>query len=121
MCHRSAIDIQNSRCYGFLDFPRFMIKHSDGGVILDQSTRMSNIDRSLTLITSEHPHLDLCAAKLINSFRNATLQLVFDSCGPRKLESLLNEITCLFDAFLAVDETGCRIQVALLPRCIFVL
>ena len=48
--------------------------------VVEESTRVANVDGSLNLVTSEYPELDTSLSDHFNSFGDTILKLVF-KCG----------------------------------------
>tara|TARA_R110002060_G_scaffold13295_4_gene18891 strand:+ start:1973 stop:2206 length:234 start_codon:yes stop_codon:yes gene_type:complete len=76
---------------------------------------MTNVDSSFSLISSQHPDLDIGSPQLVDSLGHSFLQLILDSSGASKIETLLNQLSSILDQVLAIDETSRGIEVYFLP------
>ena len=79
---------------------------------------MTDIDSSLSLVTSEHPHLDASSAELVDRLRYAFLQLIFNGGSACKLKGVFNELASTLDFGLSVCQGSRRITVDFAPGCV---
>jgi hypothetical protein len=92
-----------------------MVKNNNRRVVLANTSTVADVDGSLSLIASQHPDLDISSPQLVDGLGNSFLQLILDSGGASKIEVLLDQLSGILDQVLAIDETGCGIEVYFLP------
>ena len=59
--------------------------------------------------------IDIGSPQLVDSLGHSFLQLILDSSGASKIETLLNQLSSILDQVLAIDETSRGIEVYFLP------
>src|SRR3954463_1224321 len=88
-----------------------LIQDGEGGILLDKTTRVANVNGSLALVTGQHPHLDVGSSKLINGLGDTLLELILDGSGASEFELLLDLLADLLNLFLPVDNASARLIV----------
>src|SRR5690242_6107991 len=116
--YRALCDSNNSGSGHLIDLPSFVIKNGNVGVVFDQAAGVANVDSRFTLVTCQHPHLDIGAAQLVDCLWNALLELVFDGSRSTKIEVLFNHVTGFFYQPRAVHKAGGSLKVPFLPRLV---
>lgn len=119
VCNTTLADVNNGCGYALLDILSLIVENGNGRVVFDEPARVADVDGRLSLVARQHPHFNVGTAELVDGLRHALLQLVFDGGSASQLEVLLNHLTGALNQVLAIHQTGCGIEVNLLPALVF--
>ncbi|KAG9967161.1 hypothetical protein KCU61_g96, partial [Aureobasidium melanogenum] len=91
--------------------PDLMVQDCDGRVVLDKTTRMTNVDGRLSLVSCQHPHLDVGTSEFVNGFWYTFLELILNGGGATKIEVSFYDLACVLD-HLTLARQGIGIRIA---------
>eukprot|EP01137_Pigoraptor_chileana_P037562 Opistho-2@34839 len=84
-------------------------------VVCEEAAGIPNVDRSLLLVSRQHPNLDICLGEVGNGLGDAGLQFVLDGRCAQKNETVLNLRSNLLDLTLAFVHRDERSAVLCIP------